>query len=251
MSTRSLTAMVAFDLKNVLRDKIAVGMLLVFPLGLYVFFGTFFGATASEESAAKYYSNYTINFAAVVLLNIAFLNLGPTIVMAKDMGLLRRLMATPLSFSELWLSSVVRTLAVFAIGYFTLLLSGFLVLGQLPPVGIAQLLVPALVSAFTMLSLGFLLGAFFKKPMAAFNGGMVLIQPMLLLSGAGLPPETFPKWAIALSQLLPFTHVVTVMRMGWKGEYFTQAALAPTLLLLAIGAGCAALAVHLFRKDFN
>ncbi|TFW16938.1 ABC transporter permease [Massilia arenosa] len=251
MRAQSLRALLVLDLKNTFRDKMAVGFLLVFPVGLYCFFGTFFGANATAESANRYYSQYTINFASAILLNIAFLNVGPTIVLAKDMGFLRRLFVTPLTLVEMWLSTVLRTLAIFALGYASLLFSGWLLLGHLPQASVPQLLVPALVSAFTMLSLGFLLGAIFRKPMAAFNAGMVLIQPMLLLSGAGLPADTFPRWAVALSEALPFTHVVRIMRLGWEDHYFSAAAVTPTLILLATGAACALLATRIFRQDLN
>ena len=251
MNLKPLAAFFMLDMKNTLRDRIAIGMLFLFPLVLYLFFGSFFGAMATPESAKRYYDQYTISFVSVILLNIAFLNLGPTIVLAKEAGFFRRMMVTPLKVSDLWLSSVLRTLVIFAIGYLLMLLAGYALLGQLPHASFLQLVVPALLSAFTMLSFGFLLGAVYKRPVSAFNGGMLLIQPMLLLSGAGMPTASFPHWAEVISLMLPFTYVVTIMKMGWENQFFVTAAIWPSVILVGIGAVCAVAANRIFRADFR
>lgn len=250
MNLQPLVAFFILDMKNTLRDRVAIGMLFLFPLVLYLFFGSFFGAMATPESAKRYYDQYTISFISVILLNIAVLNLGPTIVLAKEGGLFRRLMVTPLKVSDLWLSSVLRTLVIFVIGYAQMIVAGRVFLGQWPTASIGQLAVPALISAFTMLSFGFLLGAIYKQPVAAFNGGMLLIQPMLLLSGAGMPISSFPHWAEVIARLLPFTYVVEIMKMGWNNAFFVSAAITPTLILLAIGVVSAVAATRIFRAEF-
>ncbi len=251
MTWRSFIAMLRFDLKNTLKDKIAVGMLLVFPIAIYIFFATFFGAVKTAESRLEYYETYTVNFAAVILLNTALLNLSPTIVMAKEGGLFRRLLATPLTPATLLLASVTRTLIIFVLGYIGTLVMGYFVLGRLPQASFANLAIPALLAAFCILSIGFMLGAWFDRATTAFNAGMILIQPMLLLSGSGMSRDTFPDWAYALSTVLPFTYAVDAMKLGWDGQFFTAAAILPALVLVAVGGLCMVATTHLFRREFN
>ena len=227
----------------------AIGMLLLVPAGFYIFFGAFFGNISSPESASRYYNQYTVSFAAVILLSAALLNLGPMIVISKEMGFYRRLLITPLTMSEVWLASICRILVIFTIGYFEVLAVGYFMFGLLPQASFLQLAVPTLVSTFMLLSMGFLLGALFSKPQAAFNAGMVIFQPMLLLSGAGFPREMFPGWASAVAELIPFTHAIDIMRMGWAGDYFTSDAVMPTVVLLVSGAVCAIIAANTFRKN--
>ncbi|QMW23283.1 ABC transporter permease [Sandaracinobacteroides saxicola] len=248
MNPGRLSALLLFDVKACLRDRMAMGFLLAFPLLLYVFFAAMFGATDSPEAGARYYDRYTPGFAAAVLLNIAFLNLGPGIAIAKDAGMLRRLMITPATPVELWLASIARTLLVFAVGYALILFAGLVLFGQVPRASLPNLLLPALLAAFALLSCGFLLGALFSKPAAAFNAGMLLIQPMLLLSGAGMPLESMPRFAQWAAQLLPFTYVVEAMRLGWEGRFLTTDALLPSIILVVIGAAAGSLAAHLFRR---
>lgn len=251
MTIKPLVAFFVLDMKNTLRDRVAIAMLFLFPLVMYLFFGSFFGAMKTAASAKQYYDQYTISFISVILLNIAFLNLGPTIVIAKDAGFFRRMMVTPLRVSDLWLASVARTLIIFAIGYAQMVLAGWMFLGQWPKASVLQLAVPALVSSFTMLSFGFLLGAVYKRPVASFNGAMLLIQPMLLLSGAGMPLTSFPHWAEIIALMLPFTYVVNIMKMGWDNQFFVAAAVQPVLILLGIGIVSAVAANRIFRADFR
>ena len=248
MSWSSFWAFFRLDMKIVMRDRMAMGMLLLVPAGFYIFFGAFFGNISSPESAARYYNQYTVSFAAVILLSAALLNLGPMIVISKDMGFYRRLMVTPLKMSEVWLASICRILVIATVGYVEVLAVGYVLFDMLPQASLLQLAVPALVSAFMLLSMGFLLGALFNKPQTAFNAGMVIFQPMLLLSGAGFPREMFPDWASDVAVCIPFTHAIDIMRMGWAGSYFTSGAVVPTAALLASGAVCALMATYTFRK---
>ncbi len=251
MNLQSYAAMLRFDLTNTMKDRVAVGMLLIFPVALYIFFATFFGAARTEASQGEYYETYTVNFAAVILLNIALLNLAPTIVMAKEGGLFRRLLATPLTPGTMLAAAITRALIIFVLGYLGILALGYLALGHLPHASLANLAVPALLSAFCILSIGFLLGAWFDRATTAFNAGMILVQPMLLLSGAGFPRESFPHWAYALSSMLPFTYAVQAMQLGWNGEFFTAPAVLPTLVLFGTGGVCIAASSHLFRRELN
>lgn len=250
MNTRALASLLYFDLKATLFDKVAVFFLLMFPLGLYFLFATFFGAMATPESAREYYEQNTINFAAVMVLNIALLNLAPATAHAKQMGLLQRLLVTPVPVSHLWLAGALRALVVYVIGYLVLILSGYLLFGMLPAAR-AQLVLPALITSLSILPLGFLIGLWFNNVQSAFNAGMVAIQPMLILSGAGFPVAGFPGWAQALSDFIPYTYAVRIMRMGWEGTFFSPASVMPSLILLGTGLVCSIISMLVFRRRFQ
>jgi ABC-2 type transport system permease protein len=48
--------------------------------------------------------------------------------------------------------------------------------------------------------------------------GMVLLYPMLFLSGAGFPRELLPQAIKTVSTFLPLTYVVNLLRGLWVGE---------------------------------
>jgi ABC-2 type transport system permease protein len=249
MKWSSLKAFFILDMKVTFREKISLAMLLLMPAVFYLFFASFYSSPTEGAAGLKFYNSYTVSFISVILLSIALMNLGPVIVMSKEGGFYRRLMVTPLNMSEIWLSSILRALIIFAIGYIEMIALGYLMFGELPQASFIQLLLPALVSAFALLSLGFLIGALFSASVAAFNAGMIIFQPMLLLSGAGLPLEMFPAWAQTVSYVIPFTYVVEIMRLGWADNFFSQQAVVPCLVLVAMGSVCAVISAKTFRKQ--
>lgn len=251
MKAKNIYAVAAFDLKNTSRDKTAIFFLLVFPVSFYVFFATFFGATDSAESSYKYYNSNTPQFSATLLFMISFLNVAPTIALAKDMGFLNRLMVTPVKVYELWFGFCLRAMVLFAIGYLVMLIAGYILFGLYPKSNPIQILLPILVTGFAVLPAGILIGVFFKRFQSAFNAGMFLLQPMLILSGAGMSRDSFPAWARTLSDFIPSSHAVKIAELGWNGEYFSRAAVFPTTVLLVFGLACGFVAAVLFRNSYR
>ena len=251
MKLANIYAVTALDMKTTARDKTAIFFLLVFPVGFYTFFASFGGATATEAAALKYYNTNTPNFTAVLILMIACLNIAPSVAMAKYMGFLNRLMVTPVKVYELWVGFCLRAMVLFAVGYCVMLIAGFILLGQLPRANPIQLILPMLVIGFAMLPAGILIGVVFPAPQRAFAAGMLVMQPMLILSGAGMPRDAFPKWAQGLSDYVPTTYAVQISQLAWDNAYFTRAAVFPTVLLLVFGAACASAAALVFRRSYR
>lgn len=251
MKVANIYAVTALDVKNTSRDKTAIFFLLVFPVGFYIFFASFAGATATEAASLKYYNTNTPNFTAVLILLISFLNIAPTVAMAKHMGFLNRLMVTPVKVYELWVGFCLRAMALFVLGYVVMLLAGFVLFGYLPAANPIQLILPMLVIGFAMLPAGILIGVLFPAPQRAFSAGMLFMQPLLILSGAGMPRESFPKWAQSISDFVPTTYAVQISRLAWENDYFTRAAVFPTAVLLVFGAACAFVAAVVFRNSYR
>ncbi|MBF7073485.1 ABC transporter permease [Glaciecola sp. MH2013] len=249
MNLTSLKAFFILDMKITFRERVSLAMLLLMPAIFYLFFASFYNTPTEGATGLDYYNNYTVSFVSIILLSIALMNLGPVIVMSKEAGFYKRLMVSPLNMSEIWLTSILRALIIFTIGYAEMILLGYLMFDQLPQASIIQLVIPALISAFALLSLGFLIGALFNASVAAFNVGMIIFQPMMLLSGAGYPLELMPEWAKTISYFIPFTYVVEIMRLGWSDNFFTQQSVLPCLILALMGIACAVISAKTFRSQ--
>lgn len=251
MKAANILAVTALDLKSTSRDKTAIFFLLVFPVGFYIFFAALNGATANAAASEKFYSTNTPSFSAVLMLMIAFLNIAPTVAMAKHMGFLNRIMVTPVKVYELWAGFCLRAMVLFVVGYVTMLVAGYALFGCLPHANPIQLILPMLVSGIALLPAGLLIGVMFPAPQRAFNAGILFLQPMMILSGAGMPLTALPGWAQGLSNFIPTTYAVRLSKLAWDNELFTRAAVFPTVLLLVFGAACASLAAALFRRSYK
>jgi ABC-2 type transport system permease protein len=243
----ALKAYFVFDFRLVFREKLVLFFTLLLPVMMYGFFGLMFGQSSYGPEGSSFYDEYTASFIGLILLNTALMNVGPVLVIYKEMGLFRRLLVTPLDMSAVWLSAVLRAFLIFMIGFVEMIVLGWLMFDQWPTHSVLQLLTGVTVCAFSLFSFGFMLGSLFKTSNAAFNAGIFIFQPMLLLSGASIPLETLPGVVQHISQLVPMTHVVEVLRLAWRGAYFTPDGLLPTAVLLVLGVVCALVARRTFR----
>jgi len=242
-----LKAYFVFDFHLVFREKLVLFFTLLLPVMMYGFFGLMFGQASYGEQGNSFYDEYTASFIGLILLNTALMNVGPVLVIYKEMGLFRRLLVTPLDMSAVWLSAITRAFLIFLVGFLEMIVLGWLMFDQWPSHSVLQLIAGVTVCAFSLFSFGFMLGSLFKTSNAAFNAGIFIFQPMLLLSGASIPLDNLPGVVRHIAQLVPMTHVVEVLRMAWRGEYFSAAGLLPTAVLLVLGVACAVVARRTFR----
>ena len=243
----ALRAYVGFDFRLAFRDRMVLLMTLAVPAVMYGFFGLMYGEGVYGAQAVSYYDEYTPSFIGLVMLNVALMNVAPVLVIYKEQGLFRRLLVTPLDMGAIWFSAVSRAFSIFLVGLVEMLIVGWLMFHRLPTTSALELLAALTVSAYALFSLGFLIGAVARNANASFSAGGLLFQPMLLLSGASIPLAQFPPIVQKISLIVPMTHVVEALRLGWRGEFFTPAGLPPTLALLAFGTAFALVARRCFH----
>ncbi|RPJ14032.1 MAG: hypothetical protein EHM37_06445 [Deltaproteobacteria bacterium] len=77
-------------------------------------------------------------------------------------------------------------------------------------------------SSLSFFGLGFILASVLRTARTAQIVGMVLLYPMLFLSGAGFPRELLPETIKKVSTFLPLTYVVNLLRGLWIGEAWSQ-----------------------------
>jgi len=248
VNLRILRAYAGFDLKVILRERVALALILALPAAMYIFFGMIFGAARYGDQRISFYDEYTPSFTALVLLNIGLMNLGPTLAIHRELGFYRRVMVTPVKPSIIWLATVFRATLIYLVGYAGMAMTGWLMFGQVPQSSPLQFGLGFALCCFSLLSMGFMIGTVCKSSAAAINTGIFAFQPMLLLSGASIPLAIMPAWVGYIANLIPMTHVVTIMRLVWRDQLFTQAAIFPAIWLLVFGAVCAIVAKYCFRK---
>ena len=74
-----------------------------------------------------------------------------------------------------------------------------------------------LISALSFTSLGLLLGAILPTSRAAQGVGLVLFFVMLILGGAGPPPEAMTHVMRLVGDFTPMQHSVTLLQNAWQG----------------------------------
>jgi len=98
----------------------------------------------------------------------------------------------------------------------------------------------------SFLALGFILAGIVPTTRTALSTVMVLFYPMIFLSGATIPREELPESIRRISQVLPLTHVVNLLRGTWIGDPWSR-----HLVDVAVLAGMIVLGVAITAKTFR
>lgn len=91
--------------------------------------------------------------------------------------------------------------------------------------------------SLSFFSIGFILAGTMPTTRTAQTVAMLLLYPMLILSGAAWPRELMPAAVNKLSSFIPLTYVVNLLRGLWFGESWNNHLLDVGILcgLLLIG----------------
>ncbi len=203
---------------------------------------------ATTSGADRPYNGYAHSFAGMGVQFILFMGIevGVGVLLARRLGLWKRLRAAPLSRTMLLgshiLSGALTALILLAIIY-AAAMAFFKVRidGSVPGfVGIAI--------AFALLtsSFGLLIAAIGKTPEATRGLAIFATLIMVMLGGAWVPSFVFPQWLQTASLVIPTRWAVDGLdAMTWRGLGF-EAAIGPIAALLFFSGVFAAIAIWRF-----
>jgi ABC-2 type transport system permease protein len=140
---------------------------------------------------------------------------GLTITMAADRenGVLRRLRTTPIHPLTVLVAQVIVLFMMTALGMLLLIIAGRLVYHLRFEGNALNVLAAFVLSSLSFFSIGFVLAGLMPTARTAQVVGMVILYPMLFLSGAGFPQllrqsKSFPDF-------YPYLRV-TLLGYGWR-----------------------------------
>jgi ABC-2 type transport system permease protein len=178
-----------------------------------------------------------------------------SIVWDREFGFMREMLVAPVSRTSIVLGKALGGGTVAVVQGLILVFAAPIVGVDLTVGRLLLLIVSLLLLAFAMTAFGIVLATRIER-MESFQMVMTLVlQPMIFLSGAVFPLQNLPTWLAVITHLNPATYAVDLVRRsvlpdvpgveiaGWVVPMWAEAA-----LVLSIGTGLLALAVHLFNR---
>jgi ABC-2 type transport system permease protein len=217
----SLLQMTWMEAKLLMREPIGVFFTLVMPLMYLFLFGIISGnAPAPELEPGR---PWTIDSAIPALTAMIIATSGlmiVTITMAtyREKGVLRRLRTTPVSPLVVLVAQVVVVFAMTCLGMLLLIGAGNLVFHIEFEGNAFSVLGGFVLSSLSFFGIGFILAGIMPTARTANIVGLVLLYPMIFLSGAFFPLELLPAAVQKVSAFVPLTYVVNLLRGLWTGE---------------------------------
>ncbi|MBN2388040.1 MAG: ABC transporter permease [Anaerolineales bacterium] len=237
------------EAKLFLREPVGAFFTLVFPLMMLFLFGSIYGNEPTPMFGG--YGSIDISVPAYTSMIIATTGLmGLTITMAayRENGVLRRLRTTPLSPLVVLIAQVIVLFLMTTFGMLLLVVAGKLVYHIRFEGNALSVLAGFTLSSLSFFALGFVLAGLMPTARTAQVVGMVILYPMLFLSGAGFPRELLPAAIKKVAIFLPLTYVVDLLRGLWIGESWGQH-LTAAIVLAAVLVGGVLISTRTFRWE--
>src|SRR5690606_33405851 len=200
------------ELKLQLREPLALFFTLAFPVMVMVLFGFIFG-NQSEESLGGYgqVDLSVPGYIGMIVGTIGMLSIPTTLANYRDLGILRRLRATPLGSSPVLWSQVAAQVLMTAAGISLLFIAGLAIFDLRIPNGNLAIVPAIVLSAFSFFAVGFVLAGVMPSARTAQAVGMAIFYPMLFLSGSAMPRHISTEFVQNFAELLPLTHLVLLV----------------------------------------
>jgi ABC-2 type transport system permease protein len=246
---RGLLRLASTDIRLFIREPIAVFFTIAFAPLLILLNGLILGNDATPVSGGLGPMDVAMPaYAAMVLCIVGFMSIPVSICGYRESGVLRRFRSTPLQPMTFIAADVVSNLLMALIGVLVLVVAGWVFFrtafeGNVIVVGIALVL-----CALSLFSIGYLIAALAPSPRIANILGLLILYPMIFLSGLFIPPEVMPESVQRISQFLPLRYAVELLRGLWFGEPWSDFLVA-TAVLLGVLIICTTLAARFFRWE--
>jgi ABC-2 type transport system permease protein len=215
----SLLKMTWMEAKLFLREPVGAFFTLIFPLLMLFLFGMIYGNTPPPGSGSQGAIDSLIPAFTAMTIGITGL-MSTTITLAtyRENGILRRLRTTPVSPLVVMAAQVVVVFTMTALGMILLVAAGMLVYHVNFAGNVFSMLSGFILSSLSFFGIGFILAGVMPTARTAQVVAMVLMYPMLILSGAAWPRELMPAAVQNISAFVPLTYVVNLLRGLWAGE---------------------------------
>ncbi len=210
-------------MKLFLREPMATFFTLGFPLMILFLFGSIWGNKPSPQAGGFGFVDISVpGYTAVIIASTGLIALAISMATYREKGILRRLRATPLRPQTVLGAQVVVFFGLTALGMVLLIIAGRLVFGLRFGGNAFSVLAGFTLSTLSFFSMGFILAGLMPTARTAQIVAMVLFYPMIFLCGAYIPFHVLPKTVQQVAEVLPLTHVVTLLRGLWMGHGWAE-----------------------------
>jgi ABC-2 type transport system permease protein len=186
--------------------------------------------------------------ASILIALSAVMSLITIVSIYREGGILKRLRATPLRPHTILTAHVLVKLLFTAITLGLMVVAGKRYYPVRLDVPVAGFTIALLFATLCILSLGFLIASVVPTARFAQPIGSLILYPMVAVSGLFVPVEQLPAALEAVAQVLPLTHVVSLLTGILKGDAWS-AHIGDVVALTAISVVCTALSAKVFRWE--
>jgi ABC-2 type transport system permease protein len=250
---RTLVKLSWVELKLFVREPITVIFTLALPVIFLFVMGGVFGNEADTGDGGMVVFRgvgpldyYIPAYFALVMMAIGTVALPVHLAGYRERGVLRRLRASSISVWSVLGSQLVVSFVIAVVGSILILICGVLAYSPHMPQEVGLLIPAFLLGLISFTAFGFFLGAVLPSTRAAQGLGLILFFVMMILGGAGPPPEVLTGAMDIVGQITPLRHVIIILQDPYLGFGWNVQA---SLIVAGITVVATALAARFFRWE--
>ena len=208
------------DLKLYLRNYVATFFTFVFPLLMLVLFGGVYGNKPEAVFGGYGSMDFTLPgyIATLIIGTTAFMSLPMDLAFQRQLGVLRRMRATPLHPAMVLGSKLITNLLVAVVGMAIMVFSGVAIYQTYVPKDWLPVFLGILLSCLCLFALGFALASLVRSANAVRAVSFVIFYPMMFFSGGTIPGQFLPVTVQNVARVMPMTYTVNLVRDLWFGK---------------------------------
>jgi ABC-2 type transport system permease protein len=246
---KSLLKMSWMEAKLFLREPASAFFTLAFPLIYLFIYGMISGNEPTPQFGGQRMLDASIpGLIAVIISMTGLMSTTITLTTYREKGILRRLRTTPVSPLVVLIAQVIVVFVMTCLGMLLLVVAGMLVYHVRFEGHVFSMLGGFVLSSLSFFGIGFILAGSMSTVRSAWAVAMVLLYPMLLLSGAFFSVDILPAAVQKVSAFIPLTYVVNLLRGLWMGEAWSQHLLDVGVLAAMLVVGVL-VSIKLFRWE--
>jgi len=216
----SLLKLTLIDIKLYLRNYVATFFTFVFPLLMLVLFGGVYGNKPEPIFGGYGSMDITVPgyIATLIIGSTAFMSLPMDLAFQRQLGVLRRMRATPLHPAVVMGSKMITNLLVAVFGTALMIFAGVAIYQTYIPANWLPVFLGILLSCLCLFSLGFALASLVRSANAVRAVSFVVFYPMMFFSGGTIPGQFLPPAVQTIAEVMPMTYTVNLVRDLWFGK---------------------------------
>lgn len=229
------------------RNREAAFFSFLFPIILLVLLGSVYGDEPIEGVKAATY--LLVGLLGYGVAATAFASLAITLVVRREAGLLKRVRGTPLRPAA-YLGAVIGSMViVIALQVVAQLLIGVYLLGADWPAAAGSFAFAILLGAAAFAALGVAVTALVRTAEGSSAVVNAIYLPMAFISGAFFSTKEMPAFLEAISEVLPLTYLLDVIRSTFIDGEGLSASPGPLAAVAVWGLFGLVVAVRMFRWE--
>jgi ABC-2 type transport system permease protein len=190
------------------RSKEAALFIFLFPLLLFVLLGSVYSGKIYGLPAPQALLAGMLGYGCA---NTAFAGLAIQLVVRRELGILKRLRATPLSATTYIAATLASTLVVFVLQAIALFVLGRILYGTPFPDAVGSLLLAIVIGAAAFAALGVATASLIRSAEGSSAVVNFILLPMAFLTGSFGPTHRYPAFLRAIGDVLPLKYFINIV----------------------------------------